>query len=215
MTEAVWHYLGEAWRNDLYPDGDLREMIDRQWSDAGRATSELVAGWTEVKAAEEDETDRQTLLAVSESYDVGGLVVCLPVMRQILAKGLLAVGKPAVESLQRRFVESSDAAECAAVALLLGEFGAASVGAVSVLTTVLAEPNSVGDRQAIRAATAYALGQIGATIDEGDAEEALPEAVEVLTRLALDPNELQSQRSIGYSGTRRRTRTCGTSRGRR
>ena len=126
--------------------------------------------------AEEDAADHQALLSASERYDVGGLQSCLPVMRHVLAAGLLAVGAPAVEFLQRRFVESSDSVERAGVAQLLGEFGAA-VGAAPVLAPSLAEPDPEGDRRCIRIAAACSLGRIGAATDEGGAG-----AVEVLTR---------------------------------
>src|SRR5262249_10866108 len=72
--------------------------------------------WTEVKAAEEDEAARPGLLSASAGYNVGGLPCCLPLMRQVLAAGLLTVGLPAVEFLQRRFAEASDAVERAGVA---------------------------------------------------------------------------------------------------
>lgn len=195
MTEAAWHYLEEAWGEDIYPDGDLAGLIAGQWPDPQRAASDLAAGWMEVKVAEEDEADRQALLSASERYNVGGLPSCLPVMRQVLAAGLLAVGAPAIEFLQRRFMESSDSVERAGIALLLGEFGVAAVGVAAVLATVLAEPDPEGDRRSIRIAAACALGQIGAAIDEDAAEAAMAGAVEVLTRVAGDPAESQTLRS--------------------
>lgn len=162
MTEAAWYYLEAAWGNDIYPDGDLAGLIAGHWSDPERAAGDLAAGWVEVKAAEEDEADGQALLSASERYDVGGLPSCLPVMRQVLAAGLLAVGASAVEFLQRKFVGSSDSVEREGVALLLGEFGAAAVGVVPVLATVLAEPDPEGDQRSFRVAAACALGQIRA-----------------------------------------------------
>src|SRR5262245_13623611 len=139
MTDATWRYLEEAYGDDVYPDGDLGGVVARLWPDREGAARDLAAAWTEVTAAEEDEADRQALLSASAGYNVGGLPCCLPVMRQVLVAGLLTVGRPAVEFLQRRFAESSDSVERAGVALLLGEFGAAA-GIAPLLEAVLVEP---------------------------------------------------------------------------
>ena len=194
MTEATWRYLKEAC-GGVYPESDLGEVVARLWPDREGAARDLAAAWTEVKAAEEDEADRQALLSASAGYNVGGLPCCLPVMRQVLAAGLLTVGRPAVEFLQRRFAESSDSVERAGVALLLGEFGAAAAGIAPLLAAVLAEPDPDGGRRSLRVAAAYTLGEIGAATDEDEAEVALAGAVEVLIRVAGDSVESQPLRS--------------------
>jgi hypothetical protein len=192
MTEATWHYLEEVWGEDMFPDGDFAALILRHWPDFGQSVKDLAGGWMEVKMAEEDEDDRETLLTASEQFDVGGLTACLPVMRQFFATGLKTVGSPAIEFLQRRLTESDDLVECAASAVLLGEFGAVAVGATPVLAIVLADGELIST---IRVAAACALGQIGAATAEDVAEEALAGTIGVLARVAGDPAEPQSLRA--------------------
>ena len=173
MTEAAWHYLKDAWGEDIFPDGDFAALILRHWPDFGEATRDLAGGWMEVKMAEEDEDDLETLLSASEQYDVGGLTACLPVMCQFLSAGLKTIGDSAIEFLQQRLTESGDVVECAASAVLLGEFGAAVVGVTPSLAVLLGE----GELGTIRGAAASALGQIGAATDEDVAKEAMAGAI--------------------------------------
>src|SRR5262249_31441359 len=110
-------------------------------------------------------------VAASAGYNVGGLLCCLPVMRQVLAAGLLTVGMPAVEFLQRRFAESSDSVERAGAALLLGEFGAEAAGVVPLLAAVLADPDPGGGLRLVRVGAASTLRQLRAATGRNVAGE--------------------------------------------
>lgn len=196
MTEAVWRYLEEAWGNDIYPHGDLGGFVVEHWPDPERAAGDLAAGWIEVKLAEEDEVDwLQFLRGASKWCALGRLPAFLPLIRQVLGAGLLAIGAPAVVFLSRRFGESNDLVERAGLAMLIGEFGIAASGAVHLLTTALAEQNPEGDRCSVRIAAAGALGQIGAMMDEDDVGGAMAGALETLIRVAGDAGEFQPLRT--------------------
>ena len=184
MTETVWRYLEMIW--EPYPDGDTLEVINGLWPDAGQAAQELAEAYLEVRIAEEDKPAGDALVSASEGYNVGGLPFHLPVMRQVLGEGLLAIGTPAIEFLQRWFNESGDVGQKAGIAILLTEFGEVAAESVPLLVAEVANPAKPEERFGLRCTAAYALGKLGV---------ASAKVVEALSQVAGAADEAQPLRS--------------------
>lgn len=186
MTENAWKYLEKMWDDEAYPSAVAGEVISNLWPDVRDAAQELTEAGLEVIIAERDKPTRDALVAASEHYSVGGLPYCLQAMLSVLCQGLLAIGTPAMEVLQRWFKESEDISQKTGVAVLLGPFGEAAADSVLLLVAEVANSTQPKARRGLRCAAAYALGKI---------KVASAEVVETLSQVAGATGDDQPVRS--------------------